>query len=378
VTFDETRAAQQSDMTNIPVEAYVGGQRANVVFRGRNGCCTAVDTVYIQIPSGVSGCVVPVVFKIGNILSNTTSIPVASSGRVCTPTTPGLSSVSLSTVLSKSTLSYGGLTLNRTVTTTAPITVGGITVSPGGTTKTDTGGGSFFKITIPPGGLGASSAVDVATFGSCVVSVFTAASGAGPQGSVTSLDAGPSIALSGPGGARTLSKLAAGGLSVYSATLDSAGNYLNAGQYTFTGTGGADVGPFTAQLTLPPPLTWTNQAAITTVNRAGGVTVTWTGGDPAGYVQITGSSTAGTSAATAATASFTCTARVPDGSFTVPSIVLLALPASGSVSSGGVSVPIPGSLSVGSASVSVPFQAPGLDFGGAGSYVFNFSQVTYQ
>ena len=44
VTSDETGPAQQADMTNVPVEAYVAGKPAEVVFRGRNSCCSAIDT----------------------------------------------------------------------------------------------------------------------------------------------------------------------------------------------------------------------------------------------------------------------------------------------------------------------------------------------
>src|SRR5437879_7816070 len=79
----------------------------------------------------------------------------------------------------------------------------------------------------------------------------------------------------------------------YGAQFDNTGTYLSAGQYTITGTGGTDVGPFNANLTLPAPLTWTNQASLTTMTRANRVTVTSSGGDPAGYGQITGTSVTG-------------------------------------------------------------------------------------
>jgi hypothetical protein len=175
-----------------------------------------------------------------------------------------------------------------------------------------------------------------------------------------------------------LSKLSAGGLSVYSATLDSTGTYLVAGNYTTTGPGGSDVGPFTANITLPQPLVWTNQASITTVNRASGQTVTWSGGDPAGYVQIQGTSFVGSTQATASFAIFTCTARTSDGTFNIPSYVLLSLPPSGSQSQGGVTIAIPGTLSVGSVTATAPFTATGLDFAGVTGTVVNSSQVTYQ
>ncbi len=39
---------------------------------------------------------------------------------------------------------------------------------------------------------------------------------------------------------------------------------------------------------MPPPITWTNAASIASVIRQQGVTVTWTGGDPNGFVYVTG------------------------------------------------------------------------------------------
>jgi uncharacterized protein (TIGR03437 family) len=376
VTFNETEAAVQSDMTSVPVEAFVGGKTANVVFRGRNGCCAAVDTIYVEIPAGVAGCSTPVTFKIGNIVSNTTTVPVAASGRTCTPTTPGVSQSDLTGLFSKGTISTGGVSLSRSVSTTPSITVGGFTV-PGTTTRTDFGGASFTKVTVPGGAIGLSSLFDIATYGSCTVTSYTGTTV--PQlFSYQSLDAGASIGVSGPAGSRTLAKSTAGGFTAYGATLDAAANYLNAGQYTVTGPGGADVGSFTAQLNLAQPLTWTNQQAITTVNRAAGVTVNWSGGDPAGYVQISGSSFSGTTPETIVVVIFTCTARTSDGSFTVPPFVLLALPPSGTQSAGGGSFAIPGSLAVSGVSGSTRFQATGLDYGFVSSSSYNSSGVTYQ
>jgi hypothetical protein len=76
---------------------------------------------------------------------------------------------------------------------------------------------------------------------------------------------------------------------------------------------------------MPPVFAWTNQSNITTVARATGVTLNWSGGNPSGYVLISGFSNSGTAGAL-----FTCTARISDLTFTVPSVVLLALPPSAS------------------------------------------------
>src|SRR5262249_30746881 len=76
VSGDEAQPASQFDMTDIPVQAWVGGVSTPVLFRGRNACCSAVDVIYVRIPPIVSGCVTPVVFQSGDSVSNTTTIPV--------------------------------------------------------------------------------------------------------------------------------------------------------------------------------------------------------------------------------------------------------------------------------------------------------------
>jgi len=178
------------------------------------------------------------------------------------------------------------------------------------------------------------------------------------------LDAGPSIGVTGPNGlSKTLTKSSVAGFISYLAQFDQTATTLTAGSYTFTGSGGPDVPAFTANYTLPPIFTWTDQSTITTVNRASGVTVHWTGGNPSGYVMITGSSTSGT-----ASASFSCTARVSDLMFAVPSVVLLALPPSSS-----------GSLKVDTSDYQPFPQLPtGLNAASVGSNFTYGSSVTYQ
>jgi hypothetical protein len=146
-----------------------------------------------------------------------------------------------------------------------------------------------------------------------------------------SLAPGSAIAISGPNGSRVLAL-----------PLAQWAMYLDPGTYNLTGFGGSDVGAFQVQITMPPPITWTNAPSITSVNRQQGITVTWTGGDPNGFVYITGYSGA----------MFTCTAPASAGTFTVPPLVTNALPASAS-----------GALTLIGASAPVPFTAPGIDIG---------------
>jgi hypothetical protein len=55
-----------------------------------------------------------------------------------------------------------------------------------------------------------------------------------------------------------------------------------------SGSGGPDIGAFTARLNLAAPLTWSNMDSIGNITRANRLTVNWTGGDPHTYMTITG------------------------------------------------------------------------------------------
>jgi uncharacterized protein (TIGR03437 family) len=360
VNLDETMAvgSNQADMPDVPLHVYIGGQEAKIVFRGRNGCCTSVDTVYVTVPHGVTGCAVSVLMQIANAVSNATSIAIADNGRTCTPVNP---MVPVGVIGLTGSFKVGGIFLDRSVET-----IGGILGGPPTISKADAAGGSFEKITYtnaPPTG----SQLDVNSYGSCSVSNYQGTTPPSTTGgSITPLDAGPSIAMTGPNGlSKTLSKSTLGNSIFYETQLDQTATTLAPGAYTFTGPGGADVGMFTANYTLPQIFTWTDQSTITSVNRASGVTVHWTGGNPSGYVIITGFSTSGT-----ISVSFSCTAHVGDGSFTVPPVVLLALPSSGSS--------LAGSLDVETFDYQLFGPPPGLDAAIVESFFLYGTSVTYQ
>src|SRR5581483_3231455 len=285
VNLDETMqvGSNQADMPNVPLHVYIGGKEAQINFRGRNGCCTSVDSIYVTVPAGVVGCAVSVVMQVGNMVSNGTSIAVGDNGRTCTPINQQVP------VGFTGTYKVGGVSLSRTIETTA-----GIGGQPGTTTKLDSGAATFEKITYsstPPTG----SQLDVNSYGSCSISNYQ--QGSTPPtnngATVTPLDAGSAITINGPGsfGTKTLQKSTLASFIFYGGQFDQTATTLVPGAYTITGPGGADVGPFTANYALPTIFTWTDQSSITSVSRANGVTVHWTGGNPSGYVTISGSST---------------------------------------------------------------------------------------
>jgi hypothetical protein len=210
------------------------------------------------------------------------------------------------------------------------------------------------------------------TIGGCLVTTISGVSTtASPAAivSATGLNAGPSIAVAGPAHF-TLTPVAQVP-GIYSGTVK--GN-LPGGTYTASnGAGGIDVGGFMTTVNLPPALTWTNQAATTSVNRSQGLPITWSGGDANSYVVISGSSISGI-ASPLAGASFTCTAPVAAGQFTVPPVVLLSLPASVSI----LGIATGGLLSVGSFTNPQIFTATGLDYAYTISGTTNSALINYQ
>ena len=137
---------------------------------------------------------------------------------------------------------------------------------------------------------------------------------------------------------------------------------LNApqGAYTFSGSGGANIGAFHASFTVTAPFTVTNLNSLASINRAQAVTVNWTGGYAGGVVQIVGS-------AGAPAVKFICYASVGAGQFTVPPSILLGMP------------PGPGSVVVSNATAASSITASGLDIGIAGGvYGANKVDTTYK
>jgi hypothetical protein len=140
------------------------------------------------------------------------------------------------------------------------------------------------------------------------------------------LNFGPSLTLTGPKGTETLTAAlgyAAGYLGGFISD-NSIPNtlYLNPGTYTLAGTGGADIGAFSASLTVPQALAWTNPP--TTVDRTQPLAIAWTGGNPGQPVAVTGF---GEDLPTNSSVMFVCLAAPGASNFTIPSVMLSNVPA---------------------------------------------------
>jgi len=380
VTGNESAGVLPGDLGG-DIEVLIGGRSVRPTYAGRSGCCAAIDQIVFTVPTGVEGCYVPVAVRTGSVISNYTSMSIAAAGRTCSDPA-GFSATDLEKARSGN-FRLGSVVLTRVnVKQTVPV-LGSIEI------KTDIGAATFARYDL--NSFLASGTSGQPPYGSCTI--LTAKSDASPgSGSFTGLDAGASLTVTGPKGAKTLTKTPGTVQGLYAGTLSSgtpgipgipglpglpggnttSGDYLDPGAYTITGPGGNDVGAFTTRLTLPTLLNWSNQDAVNDVTRSQGVTINWTGGGASDYVYIIGTSVAQSAKVTG---TFTCIERASAGRFAVPASVLANLPASESIQ--GVST---GNLIVGSspAGEAALFTASNLDAGFVVYAIANSKSVNFR
>lgn len=373
VTVDETAPPPAVNMTNLNVKVYVGGKLAHVAYQGRSPCCSGLDQINFVVPSGISGCYVPVAVTVNGVVSNFPSMSIAASGGTCSDP-QGLPASALQKLSAGQNQEVGVIVLSRF----SPLFLGLVTVNQ------DTGTAFFYdynKASV----IQSRGIAPLNTFGSCSVATCGGATCIPHSQAigVQALDAGNvlTITRTQDSNSKQLTKTSNGGYSAAlgGGSLNGPPDFLNLGNFSISGPGGPDVGVFNTTLTIGTPLVWSNQSSFTTVSRSSDIgPLRWSGGDPNGYVAIVGASTTdATSTAAEVTGTFFCTEKVSAGQFTVPSWVLSALPASGSISEGGLTAPN-GFLLLGSYPVLQPFTAPGLDLGFVADINFPGQNVKYQ
>jgi uncharacterized protein (TIGR03437 family) len=311
-------ATPDSDTTNTstphavsnPPTFYVGGIAVTPLYAGRS-VYPGVDQINLTIPaSAPTGCGVSLVAVSGtgasSVVSNTVSLPIGSG------------------VCSDPALGFNGNQLTNP-TQSGNFTVANLGITQG--TSTQNGEATYLSGSFQNyQGFTSSSPGSAFSLGSCIVST-SGGTITVPTGTITGLDAG-TIMVTGPTGSQTLTEIAnpLSSAPTGSYAVQVANSFLPAtgGTFTFTGSGGANVGAFTTSISLSNLMTWTNESSITSVTRANGLNITWSGGAPNTYVYVTGTSASSTAGASA---TFVCYAAASAGQLTVPNYVLLALPA---------------------------------------------------
>ena len=333
---------------------------SGIKYAGRSNGYPGLDQINVVVPGGVSGCYVPVTVVVGSgaaaISSNFVTASVNTASGPCTDQF-GFSASDLTTLKSTGSLRLGVLMLDQVNTRVADL----------GSTTTDLASGYFNDI--QASSLGSSGApFGLVSLDGCYVTNFSGLTPPNLPILGAGLDAGSTISLtSAAGGMASLTDALAKGVYLSANATLPTGFLSPAGDFTFVGTGGADVGPFNVVVSNADQLTWTNDN-LTTVTRSSGQVINWTGGDPNGFVQILGASATG--GRTGVGGLFVCVAPASAGTFTIPPPVLNALPAS---STSGF-----GYLEIGGFTAPVSFAATGLDKAYATTANITEVLLTYQ
>lgn len=202
-------------------------------------------------------------------------------------------------------------------------------------------------------------------------------SGKEPSAPDSTLDAGVTLTLTGPNTSITLTKSAQPLGPFYGGSISS---ITPGGTYTLTGTGGAQVGPFTASAKFPTSFTVTNLSSLTTVNRAQPLTINWAGsGFDTVEIQI---NTTTETTTTVNGLGLNCAVPASLGTYTIPAAALAYLtPGSAQMQ---VTADNTGGFAVSEESTTdpntvMPLVSGGLvDFGGFGVYIDYFISIIVQ
>ncbi len=355
------------------VEVFVGGQVAATTYAGRSPCCSGLDQIVFTVPSNAPpGCWVPVQIRTsGTTVSNTTTMAISLDGSPCSDPANALSAPFL-----------GGKKFGLVALLRSDITEDVGLLAPGGRVTTDAAMITFQEentsplppfnpfFSLPPAGTCTSYTSAGDLFDSDPI----------PSGGTTGkfLNAGTPFSVSNAGVKRTLLRPTDNARNFqplgYTATGSKVPSslFLNPGNLTLSGPGGADVGSFQAQVTLPSPLTWSNRDETTVVLRSQSLTVNWSGTPANQTVIVYGG---GVDLPTNSSAIFECVAAPGSSSLTVPSLILSSIAPSRTnlLQSKGV-------IYVGSLATASPltFSASGLDVGAIVSGAFIGKTVIFQ
>jgi uncharacterized protein (TIGR03437 family) len=342
---DLSGAGLGQNMPDLPLKLFLGGVQAQVVYQGRSGCCIGLDQIAFSVPDSVpSGCAVPLVVQINDVVSNTIAVPVANGSRDCTTADPIASKIDPSILAGTRPLALAEVDMGRFINSSRTAVEDDIRFQ-------------FSKVTLKPAlapfvasFLDLDPPVDLclvrpgATGNPSRISLGSVADTTVP------LDAGSNFTIKAPFGTMTV-PTNNGNLE----TVSAAGSLYTPGNYTITGSGGKDVGPLSIATILPPVAVISTPAFSPgfVVTRSSGLTITWTNGIASGAVRVE----VGNVANNGAGARVICQASATSGSLTVPPYALLAIP------------PGPNAYVLVQQQVTnVSFRGLGLDYGVVNSY----------
>jgi len=306
----------------------IQGRQITPFFAGASANYPGLWQINFTLPGDLAlDCFATAQVSAGGELSNTVNVPIAAAGQTSCVDPNMLASI-LSKLDSGANITVGAFTLAK-ITTTA----GGVD------TTQETGSGSVLSY-IPSKWMILNSGP---AFGACRVFDRTFPLGISTLLTFdTSLDAGDSLPVTGPGLAvGAMAKVNTDFGPFYSTSL-SAGSLIS-GTYALHGPGGTQVGGFDTFTLFPTSFIATNWNSITLIDRTQPLTFTWSGSS-FDQVSIAVSTTAVTNAQHLVT--INCTVPAVPGTYSIPAAALAYLSpvaATGSsfgrISMQGISVP---------------------------------------
>ena len=335
-TGDQTPPGAIDFSAQASVQVFVGGRSLTPLYAGRSPDYPGLDRIDFQLPVDIStGCTVALQVSVAGQLSYPATIAIAPAGApICGPAP--ISNDVLSRLDQGGSLTLGSFWLTQLTPTALQTPV---------TEPTAVNEGAVGAFAMYTGFQLASAAALMNPPGSCQLSHTVGDASRLTFGAAARyLDAG-SLTLSGPAFGGPLAEDSFSRL--YSLLPDLAAPTLfglnlpfgfpsfdtspriSPGAYQLTGNGGADVGAFSAAVTMGQPFSLSSILPLS-IDRSKDLTLSWTGGNPGDLVYATGIS--GTTVGGTANApiydavTFTCTVAANADSVTVPATLLAQLP----------------------------------------------------
>ena len=339
IASDETMSGA-TDAASAEIKVWVGSTQAVVVSAGRGWCCgeinprfpiprgiAAWDVIAFQVPDDAAGCSVSIVVQTATSVSNFKSFSVTQGAGTCLEEAQagGGDAIEVSGAVKVATINMQHSETTQTYGDfIGPPNIVGVK------SVLSLASASFYRfdagpvtVTIPSAAVLLKASVRSCTAVSLRIDRTVPIPDLPNLSGFEPIDAGPALQIVAPGIEQVMQK--AGGFY----TAIGLASFLAPGPYTLdNASGGVDIGPFTATLYNPTPVTWDNMAQSRTVDRSVGVTLRWSGGDPDGVLVISGTSILIQENNVTSGASFSCYARVSAGQFTVPGFITQQLPAS--------------------------------------------------
>lgn len=310
VTGDETEPPPAGDLDVGEVQVLVGNQLVTPLYAGRSSS-PGLDQINFVVPPGITGCKTSVAVVVKGVTGNVTTLSVAPAGQTtCGDTFNALTTANLEKAVSSGSLNIAGVGLSHTVD--GDVLAGYFTSFPLNSLIRSYGGTSAPSV---------GNCLSYEILNSTLI--FTDPIAA--SGTVSFLDVGSQLALTGPNGNKNIDATSTGVFATFLAT--SSPYYLAPGDYTVAnGSGGSNVAGFNWNLTLPASVVPDIPSSI---NRSQDLTLTWTGGSNFPVVSIVLYNGVKTTSTLKSYVYIICTAAGSAGTFTVPSAILSLLPAEG-------------------------------------------------